>query len=344
MRVTIKKIAELANVSRGTVDRVLNNRPGVKEDIRKKVKEIADALDYKPNIIGKALVNLKKPMKIGVILAPDFNPFVDEIKRGIQSAYQEFYDYGIKIDVEAMKSLDVEEQISILNKFLKKGVSAISMVPVEHDSIRNYINKVVDDGIPVVTFNSDIKDTGRLCFIGQDHIMGGRVAAGLMGKVLGGKGKIAVITSSLYLLCHKQRIEGFSSKIDSDFKDIEIVKIVENQDMESKAFELTLSLCEKYKNLNGIYITGGGTSGLGKALKIAGRAGDIKVVCHDFVQGNIDLLKEKVIDFAIGQDPYRQGYLPIKILFDYLISGKTPEVEFIKTNIDIRTEENIDLL
>ena len=343
MRVTIKKIAELANVSRGTVDRVLNNRPGVKEDVRKRVKEIADALNYKPNIIGKALVNLKKPMTIGVILAPDYNPFVDEIKRGVQSVYQELYDFGVKIDIEVIKSLDADEQIIILDKLLRNGVSAISMVPIEHDTIRDSINKIVDSGIPVVTFNSDIKGTKRLCFVGQDHIMAGRVAGGLMGKILNGRGKVAIITSSLNLLCHKQRIEGFKSKIEENYTNVEIVEIVENQDMESKAFELTLFLCEKVKDLNGIYITGGGASGLGKALKIFGRGGVIKVVCHDFVPGTVDLLKEKVIDFTIGQDPFRQGYLPIKILYDYLISGKTPEEEFIKTNIDIRTEENIDL-
>lgn len=344
MRVTIKKIAELANVSRGTVDRVLNNRPGVKDDIRKKVKEIAEALEYKPNLIGKTLVNLKNPIKIGAIIAPDYNPFVGEIKRGMEKASEDLYDYGVKTDVQAMKNLDAFEQIAILDRFLKEGISAISMVPIEHDAIRNYINKVVESGIPVVTFNSDIKDTNRLCFVGQDHLMGGRVAGGLMGKILSGRGEIAIITSSLNLLCHRQRIDGFKAKIAEDYKNIEIFKIVENEDIDSKAFELTLSLCERNDNLKGIYITGGGASGLGKALKVLGKEKNIRVISHDFVQGTVELVKEGVIDFTIGQDPYNQGYIPIKILFDYLMSGKTPEVDFIRTNIDIRTEENIDLI
>lgn len=295
MRVTIKKIAELANVSRGTVDRVLNNRPGVREGIRKKVKDIADALDYKPNIIGKALVNLKKPIVIGVIPAPDYNPFVDEIKRGVQGACQELYDFGVKINVHVIKSLDLEEQLNALNRLLKDGVSAISMVPIDHDVIRERINKIISNGVPIVTFNSDIKGTKRLCFIGQDHTMGGRVAGGLMGKILKGKGKITIITSSLNLLCHQQRIDGFKAKIEEDYKEIEIVKIEDNEDMEQRAFELTLSFCKNLKDLSGIYITGGGVSGLGKALKVLGKGGDIKVVCHDFVQGTVDLLKEKML-------------------------------------------------
>lgn len=343
MGITIKKIAELSNVSRGTVDRVLNNKPGVREEVRKKVKEIAEALEYKPNIIGKALVNLKKTIEIGVILAPDYNPFVDEIKKGVWGAFQELYDSGVKIDVEVIRSIDAKEQANILDKLLKDGISAISMVPIEHELIREHMNSIIGKGIPIVTFNSDIKDTQRLCFVGQDHIMGGRVAGGLMSKLLNGKGKIAIIASSLDLLCHKQRTEGFKTKIEEDSKEIEIIKILENQDIEIKAFEQTLMLCEKYGDLKGIYITGGGASGLGKALKVLGKGDEIKVVSHDFVHGTVELVKEKIIDFTIGQDPYRQGYLPIMILYDYLISGKYPDENFIKTNIDIRTEDNIDL-
>ena len=68
MPVTIKEIAALANVSRGTVDKVLNNRPGVKDSTREKVLKIAAELHYQPNFIGKALVHSNNPIKIGIIL------------------------------------------------------------------------------------------------------------------------------------------------------------------------------------------------------------------------------------------------------------------------------------
>ena len=68
MSVTIKQIAELANVSRGTVDKVLNGRPGVKEETKQKVLQIAKELNYHPNFLGKALVQSKTPLKIGVVL------------------------------------------------------------------------------------------------------------------------------------------------------------------------------------------------------------------------------------------------------------------------------------
>ena len=60
MAVTIKQIAELAEVSRGTVDKVLNGRPGVKAETKDRVLRIAKELDYKPNYLGKALVRSKE--------------------------------------------------------------------------------------------------------------------------------------------------------------------------------------------------------------------------------------------------------------------------------------------
>jgi LacI family transcriptional regulator len=343
MRVTIKKIAEVAKVSPGTVDKVLNNRIGVSDEVRKKVREIAEAMNYRPNMIGKALANQKKPINIGVILAPDYNPFVEDVKKGVESASRELYDFGIRIDLQVLGSLDAEEQLSIINGLLKRNVSAISLVPIESEAIRNGINNMVDNGIPVVTFNSDIKETKRLCFVGQDHIQGGMVAGELMGKTLNRRGKVSIITSSQKLLCHKQRIAGFQKMMAKQYSAIEILEVVENQDQESLAFELALTQLQENSDLKGIYITGGGVSGIGKALKLLDKGGDIKVVSHDFVPGTINLLKEGIIDFTIGQDPFSQGYLPIKILYEYLLAGKVPEKEHIQTKIDIRIQSNIDV-
>lgn len=61
--------------SRGTVDRVLNNRGSVNANTAARVREIAEKLNYKPNKAGLMLAAQKKNLKIGVILFPDSNPF-----------------------------------------------------------------------------------------------------------------------------------------------------------------------------------------------------------------------------------------------------------------------------
>ena len=85
----IKDIAELAGVSRGTVDRVLNNRSGVSPQTAEKIKEIAKALDYRPNKAGLALAAQKKKNKIGIVMFSTNNPSFDQVTEGAQSTPRE---------------------------------------------------------------------------------------------------------------------------------------------------------------------------------------------------------------------------------------------------------------
>ena len=122
MPVTIKQIAELANVSRGTVDKVLNDRPGVKSETRDKILQIAKELNYQPNFLGKALVQSRNPVRIGIVLTPEYNPFIHDMLTGIRNAENEFSPFGIDVSVKMPFSLEPTEQISILNEDRKSVV------------------------------------------------------------------------------------------------------------------------------------------------------------------------------------------------------------------------------
>ena len=289
MGVTIKQIAELANVSRGTVDKVLNNRPGVKEETKLKILQIAKELHYQPNFLGKALVQSKEPTKLGIILTPDYNPYIQDMLKGM------------------------------LTDMSMDGYDGIAVFPIDDTQVKNKINQLSDQGVIIVTFNSKIEGIKQLCFLGQDHTKGGATAAGLLGRLLPDGGDIGVIISSYHLSCHQCRLNGFQDKLAQKFPDLRIVEIQENQDHKEDAFKITLEYCNKYPNLKGLYITGGGVSGVGNALEIAGKSGRLKVVCHDLVPDTIPLLQNGVVDFALDQNAKHQGHELVKILFDYII-------------------------
>lgn len=340
MAVTIKQIAELANVSRGTVDKVLNNRPGVKESTRKKILKIAEELEYKPNYLGKALVQMKEKLKIGIILTPEYNPFVHEVVHGIRRAEEEFNPFGLEITTKMLSTLEPAEQIGILNYFENEKFAGIAVFPLNDQQVVQKINQLSSNGTAIITFNSRIDEINDICFIGQDHYKGGRTAAGLLNKLLAKGGDIGVIISSKNLSCHQDRLRGFTEKIQESFPNLHIVEVDENQDRKEDAFKITLKYINTYKNLKGIYITGGGVAGVGNALSITEKVGSIKVICHDLTPDAIELLKSKTVDFAIAQDPEAQGYLLIKSMFDYLIKKQKPPKK-IDIPIDIETEDTI---
>lgn len=339
--VTLKQIAELANVSRGTVDKVLNDRPGVKESTKNRVLQIAKELDYKPNYIGKALVQTKEPIKIGIILTPEYNPFVHEIIRGIHNAQDEYQPFGLQITTKMLNTLEPAEQISILNDFENEQFAGVAVFPLDDKQVKRKINQLSEKGIAIITLNSQIDSINDICFIGQDHFKGGRTAAGLMGRLLPGGGDIGIIISSKNLSCHRERLHGFMDKIKESYPGLHVVKVLENQDRKDEAFKIALEYCNKYPDLKGIYITGGGIAGVGNALNIAGKQKAIKVICHDLVPDTIELLKSGTVDFALGQNPEQQGYLLVKTLFDYLVKKQKPSEKVIDIPIVIVTEDTL---
>ncbi len=339
MKITIKKIAELANVSRGTVDRVLHDRPNVTPETKEKVLRIIQELEYTPNLAAKALSSNTKCITISVVLAPDFNPFVAEIKKGVADAYEELRHFGLTLEVEVISTLNAEEQVKLLSRLEKKGVDGIAIVPIDSELVRDCINRLIRKGIKIVTFNSDIFNTERLCFVGQDNEKAGRVAFSLLENIVPAGSQIAVIISSLKLKCHQSRLTGFMAMLGKSGACIQTVSIDENQDKDELSYDIVKSYCKLYPQLKGIYITGGGVSGLGRALSEVGKARKIKVVSHDLVDPVISLMKEGIINFSIGQNPYVQGSLPVKILFNYIFKNEKPDREIYNTGVDIKTYE-----
>ena len=114
----IKDIAELAGVSRGTVDRVLNNRSGVSPQTAEKIKEIAKALDYRPNKAGLALAAQKKKNKIGIVLFSRNNPFFDEVSEGVQAKARELADYGVTTLTRRVE-FDLAAQLAAIDELLE---------------------------------------------------------------------------------------------------------------------------------------------------------------------------------------------------------------------------------
>jgi LacI family transcriptional regulator, galactose operon repressor len=340
MQVTLKQIAEISGVHRSTVDKVIHNREGVSDELRQKVKRIIEELGYTPNIIGKALSRQKKRLMVPVLLLKVDS--MEEIKAGIEGAYKEYQDFGLEIEFYITSNSDPAEQLSIINHLKSKKISGLIISPLYDVEIKKAIDEMVDEGIPVITTNSDIPESKRMCFVGQDVVSAGRVAGELMGEILNGRGKVAVI-SAHNLLCVGKRLEGFEAVIKSKYPDIEIVDIVDTFEQGLVAFQKTLSILESVRDLNGIFITCGNVNEVGKAVRLMNKAKEVKIISYDLYPEIVELVKEGIINFTIGQDLFAQGYKPVKILFEYLFYKKTPEVDQIKTSIDIRLRENIDI-
>jgi LacI family transcriptional regulator len=168
-QLTIQEIANLAKVSKTTVSRVLNNRPDVKEETRKKVLAIINKYDYQPNAFAKA-ISLKKSYNIGLIISHYnifTNPYYDEFISGVSEEINKRGYYVSLCDTGRRNYLDMFKQKRV-EGFIILGLS---------DKPQEMINNLEELKVPYVgTFHKpNMSQIERKC-IDIDNYQGAVMA------------------------------------------------------------------------------------------------------------------------------------------------------------------------
>ena len=341
MKVTIQQIADKAGVSRGTVDRALNNRGRIAPDVAERIKNIAEELGYTPAIRKKSEIR-KKKIKIGIINQLAKSSFMLEVNKGIQQAKEELAEWGIEIIVKEVFSVDEKIQLKYIEELAEIGIDGLAIMPVNCESIRLKLNWLIEQKkIPVVTFNSDIVGTKRCCFVGMDNQKSGQTAAGLMNMLTGGVGKILIITGFFSNSVNNARVDGFIEEIKKNYTQLSIAGVQASFDEAEEVEHIIENTIKDVSGVNGIFVVSGGQSGIAKAFEKLNIEKRPYVIIYDKTPKNEKILIDNVADFLIDQNSYIQGYRPPYILANILGKGQIPKSEFLYTDINIKTKYNL---
>lgn len=339
MAITIQQIAEAAGVSRGTVDRALNNRGRINPEVAKKIKCLADELGYIPKHRKKKKSNI---LKIGVITQLAKSSFMQEVNRGIADAKSQLEEHRIKLILKENMSVDEQEQLIAIESLEADEIDALAIMPVDSEKIRLKINQLIEHkNIPVITFNSDIVGTKRVCFVGMDNRKSGRTAAGLMGMLTRGTGKILVITGFFSNNVDNSRVDGFIEELKNTYSGLDLIGVQGSFDEAEEVEKIIVNTMLTVQGVTGIFVVSGGQTGIEKAfdkLKLEKRP---YTIIYDLTDENRNLLEKNIADFLIDQNGYIQGYEPPFILADILSKNQMPEHEHRYTDINIKTKYNI---
>ena len=341
MKITIKEIAQIAGVHRSTVDKVLHNRPGVSDEVRKKVQLIIDEFQYRPNQNGCALQKQNRLFRIGIILVDvDALP---NLQAGIDLGLREFDSFRIETEFHTVRFSDAEAMAKHIDSMVDRSVDGIIVNPINAESVRRAAQRAAQKGIPLVTTNADLENVSRLCYVGQDGRRASRVAGRLMGEVVGGHGKIAVITSAIASESNnyyvKIRETEFIDYILEHYPAIQIVADIENMEERESTLMETMKLIQREPNLRGIYITCGGVAEVGQAVRISGKDGKLKVLGYESYPQIIDMIRSDCVTCTIDSDIEQQGRIPVQILMNYLLYGTVPQQDNCYTDIKIVLKE-----
>ncbi len=344
MSVTINKIAELCNVSRGTVDRALNHKSGIRAEVAEKIRKVALEQGYIPKRTGTAVLRPDAPIRIGIVVHSSSSDFVKAVISKIGRKSLEMETLSAQIILRSIEGVDVQHQLALINELVEEEqVSGLAIMPLASDLLRDKINKLYEhDHIPVVTFNTDIPESKRIAYVGPDDLAAGRTAAALMKLSTRENGKILSIADRTNgHFAHCQRLTGFLSEFSPLQSKIEVLETQYCYQDQQLSERIVLRQLEMHPDLTGIYSPAPDCTGIYRALQKANAVGRVHVIVHDLSPNNLRMLQAGVVDFAIGQDTKTQGVLPIIILHNYLSKKRSPKHDKYDVDIEIKCKYNI---
>lgn len=342
MSVTLKQIAELAGVSRGTVDRALHNRGRVSDEVAQRIRQIADELGYSPNRVGQALAKTHRQVRLGMIIQSSETPTMQIVAQGAMRAAHDLHHMGVEVLIRQLQSVDPAQELECIEELVRdEGIQGLALTPVNTPEICDKIDELVEQGIPVVTLNTDMPQSKRMCFVGQDSVQASRTAAGLLAMMMSEGGQVFILTGHLSNATHKSRCTGFCEELELIAPDIQLLPLQSCFDRDDYAYELTQHVLEEYPSLKAIYVAANGQHGVCEALRAAGLSGKVRVIAYDITPKNKEDLQRGTISILLDQRAHEQGYRPLYLLRDYIFSGRLPEDSFYYTGTTLKTKYNL---
>jgi LacI family transcriptional regulator len=339
--VTIKDIARMAQVSIGTVDRVIHNRGRFSESTREKVEMIIRETGYKTNIIASQLVKARIHT-FGIIMPYTYqnDSYWRISKRGMEQAKEELAHFKINFRFYFYDRYLDSSFIDEYKRALEDENDGFLIAPVLSRLVEKYLNEY-PPRIPYVLFNADIPHCNKLSFIGQDSFLGGMTSGKLMSVLIQNRGSLAVIVITPPDYHINIRASGFQAF----FKNNPLVSITQYSlpDIEEfNAFDaLTKKILDENLELKGIFVPNASTHYFADAIAALDLKQKIHIIGYDLIKENIRCLKKGLVDFIINQQPLRQGYEGIMALYSKIVLRIDVGQKKLLP-IEIITRENLD--
>ena len=343
--ITIKEIAEIANVSVGTVDRVIHGRAGVSKKTREKVQKILTVKNFKINNIARSLA-MKKKYNLSVLL-PDFdegNLFWKSPMLGISKGAEEVISFGIEVKKFTFNQLDKQSYLQNFQKLLDSAPEAVILTPIFLNETKTMVDLLEEKAIPYIFLNIEMPGFNNLSFIGQDSYKGGHLSGKLMHLCTANKNNYLItdIESKLHNNnVIEGRIQGFNAYFNKNNIPFSTVSLIfEDLNNLDKVQQQLKEVFETHKNISGVLVPSSRISTISSCIH-SEKLKELSLIGFDTTEQNVAYLKNDKITFLISQKSFNQGLKAVKIMTDYLIQNSIP-LQKIYSPLEIITKENLE--
>jgi len=222
---------------------------------------------------------------------------------------------GVKVEVVGPATFSPAEELTAFQQEVAKHPSGILVSVTDPKLFKDPIDHAILQGIPVICIDADAPESNRVLFIGTDNFRAGQESGKRMAELLGGQGRVVVITIAGQLNS-EQRVAGVNEAL-KKYTGVKIVQTIDDKGDPRVAYDGIAALLQKKEKIDGIIcLEASGGEGAADELHRMDLTGKIKIVAFDKDPQTLDGIERKWITATVVQKPYVMAFYGVRFLDD----------------------------
>ena len=283
MRPTIADLARAAGVSVATVNRILGGSASVRPATIQRVQDAAGEIGfYGVGAIGARKKEAMPHYRLAFLLQQSHRDLYQMIAQKIREAARQRRDEEVESVIEFADRLE-PERIAARLMTLGDDCDAVAVIAADHPLIGQAIHALKAQGKPAVTYITDQSAPDRAGYVGTDNWKLGRTAAWFIAKTTHRPGRVVVFIGNHRYQCQDIADASFRSYLRENAKYLTVEDSLPTHEEPKEAYRIVSRLLKDMDDLVGIYVVGGGISGVLRALREAPeeKRRSISLICRD---------------------------------------------------------------
>lgn len=339
-RVTVFEVAAEAGVSLATVDRVLNQRKGVRAATIDRVQAAIEKLNFRRDSFAAGLATGRLERYLFVLPARGTNSFINGLHDTVEASGTTAADQRVSIQIADYVALDERSLARTLATLDPQHWQGVAVVAIDAPPVRYEIDRLAAKSMPIVTLVSDVSPSRRSHFVGLDNKAAGRVAASLIGRMVPeATGPVGMIVGQMTLHDHADRRLGFEQVLRRDYPRLTLLPPIEGRDDSVVTGPLMADLLARHPDMVGLYSAGAGNRGIIAALRAASLPTPPIVVAHELTAHARDALLSDHFTVVLHQDQQQEVDIAIATL--RAMTRADPDVAARPVRLQIFLRDNV---
>lgn len=331
-RVTIRDISEELGVSYAIINRALNNKSGVSEELRAKILATAQRLGYRQNKVAKSMA--RATITLGIIIPTEWEEYFSVLKSGITEELDLLLDYNVVGKFYTVSnSLSPSDTVAAMDSCIEDGVNGIILCDFHPRGLERSLDLLRGREIPVAIIgDADGIEEKYLTAVRTDARLSGRMAAEILCMLTPPEASLVAFVGNKDNAEHRDKAAGFTEEIRKQGRSV--LGVYETQDDEEIAARLIPRVFSS--RVHGVYLATSGTAPVADFIKDLPNA--TRIVATDTGSIVARGIEDGRIQCTIYQNPRELGRRTVRAIYEFLSDGVIPEKKiYIKPEIVIRS-------